>query len=47
MKIKLGIVDVFENTPPIKKLKYFLTAGNLNRWSYSPENCSKEIISVF
>lgn len=47
MKIKLGIVDVFDAPPPSKKLKYFLTAGNLKRWAYSPENCRKEIISVF
>lgn len=47
MKIKLGIVDVFDTPPTSKKLKYFLTAGNLKRWSYSPENCRKEIVSIF
>lgn len=47
MKIKLGIVDVFDTPPTSKKLKYFLTAGNLKRWTYSPENCRKEIVSIF
>lgn len=47
MKIKLGIVDVFDAPVPCKKLKYFLTAGNLKCWRYSPENCRKEIKTVF
>jgi small subunit ribosomal protein S1 len=47
MKIKLGIVDVFDVPPCGKKLRYFLTAGNLKQWSYSPKNCLKEIVSYF
>ena len=47
MKIKLGIVDVFDTPQNSRKMNYFLTAGNLKRWVCSPENCRKEIISEF
>lgn len=47
MKIKLGIVDVLSSPPTARKLRYFLSAGNLQRWEYSPENCRKQMISTF
>jgi small subunit ribosomal protein S1 len=47
MKIKLGIVDILDMPPSVKKIRYFLTAGNLKRWEYSPENCIKEVVSLF
>ncbi|MBQ8396428.1 MAG: 30S ribosomal protein S1, partial [Oscillospiraceae bacterium] len=46
MKIKLIIVDTFD-ADPIKDNRYFITAGVIKRWRYSPEGCQKHIESVF
>ncbi len=47
MKLKLAVVNVLDETRPPDKLKYYITSGRLRRWEYSPENCSKIIISEF
>lgn len=46
MKIKLIIIDNFEgNYSP--ELKYFYIGNNIDRWEYSPTDCTKRITSRF
>ena len=47
MKIKLIIVDAFGGETEPKDPEYFITKGHLDFWKYSPENCSKNISTVF
>lgn len=47
MKIKLSIIDAFENEYADRNYKYYITEGRLNRWRYSPEYCEKKIETVF
>ena len=47
MKIKLIIVDAFDSENEPKAPEYFITKGHLDSWKYSPENCSKNISTVF
>lgn len=47
MKVKLIIVDVFENTNFPSKLKYFITGGRIEQWVYSTPQADKNIVSVF
>lgn len=46
MKIKLIIIDSFDSvyTPEIK---YFYNEGHIDRWDYSPEECSKKVFTEF
>lgn len=45
MKVKLIIVDVFDAKYPNKELDYYITDGNISRWTYSSE-CSDKIIET-
>lgn len=47
MKVKLIIVDVFDNTNFPSKLRYFINSGKIDRWVYSTEQSDKTIISQF
>ncbi len=47
MKVKLVIVDVFENEMPISPVRYFINDDHIDRWRYTPENASKIIETVF
>lgn len=47
MKIKLVIVEAFEESEPAGELKYFFTGEHLARFDYSPENSAKIISTVF
>ena len=47
MKIKLIIIDTFEEMPILKPPEYFIREGHIRQFRYSPENCSKQIISEF
>jgi len=47
MKIKLIIVDFFEETLPPPPVRYFTDCDHIDRWVYSPESCGKVIESVF
>ena len=48
MKIKLVIID---STPPqyepVCNSQYFIQDGHIDVWQYSPDSCSKEIVSYF
>ena len=47
MKVKLIIVDVFENSVFPSKINYFITSGRLTKWVYSTNECYKNICSEF
>ncbi|MBQ3551471.1 MAG: S1 RNA-binding domain-containing protein [Clostridia bacterium] len=47
MKVKLIIIDSFEADRTKAPLTYFIKDGHIDRWSYSPENCVKSIVSTF
>ena len=47
MKIKLIIVDAFEAEYPAPPIKYYTEANHIDRWVYSPSECSKVIESSF
>ena len=47
MKVKLIIIDSFEADRTKAPLTYFIKEGHIDRWSYSPENCVKSIVSTF
>lgn len=47
MKIKLIIVDSFDEEALPKGPEYFITCGHIDRWQYSPESCSRNVSTVF
>ncbi len=47
MKVKLIIVDVFENSVFPSKINYFINSGKIDKWVYSTNQCEKNIISEF
>ena len=47
MKIKLIIIDSFEESNKTKLKKYFYEGEHIDNWQYSPENAEKLIKSVF
>lgn len=47
MKIKLIVIDTFENTEQPKPPKYFCTSNHIDEFLYSPPDCEKVILSRF
>lgn len=47
MKIKLIIVDSFDDSEINYNYHYYLTQGHIDRWQYSPDECDKKIESLF
>ena len=47
MKVKLIIVDVFENLCFPEKINYFINSGRLDRWEYSTKESGRMMVSVF
>lgn len=47
MKVKLIIVDVFDAKYPNKDLDYYITGGNIPKWTYSSEYSDKVIETIF
>ncbi len=47
MKIKLVIIDAFDNKTSPQKPRYFFFGNKLEYWQYSPDCCSKLIETVF
>ena len=47
MKIKLIIIDTFEQPPAILPPRYFIDSGHIDRFVYSPEDCEKTVITDF
>ena len=47
MKIKLVIVERFEEAAPPRELRYFVHTPHISRWEYSPPESEKRIETVF
>ncbi len=47
MKVKLIIVDVFDNGCFPSKINYFINSGKIEKWVYSTEQSDKRIVSEF
>ncbi len=47
MKIKLAIVDAWdEPLTPLRQSDYFITSGHVDRWRYSPEDCTEKTVET-
>ena len=47
MKIKLAIVDVFDETCPPPQLRYFFSGDHMDEWVYTPPHSRRRIATVF
>ncbi len=47
MKIKLAIIDCFNEARPHGEFRYFLSKGHIDSFRYSPPQCEKNIVSEF
>ena len=47
MKVKLSVIDCFEDTRPRAPFRYFITEGHIDRFIYSPPGCDKTVETVF
>ena len=47
MKIKLSVIDAFDNEFSPGGTKYYIEDGHIDKWKYSPDNCEKIIETVF
>ena len=47
MKIKLIVVDSFNETAAPEELEYFVKDDHLSKWQYSPAESQKQICTVF
>lgn len=47
MKIKLVIVEAFNETAQPDELTYYLNGGHIDRWQYSPPTAAKQIYTDF
>ena len=47
MKVKLIIIDSFDDPAPVIPLRYWISSGHLSRWQYSPPGCSRMVETVF
>ena len=47
MKIKLAIVDVFDESCPPPPVRYFFTGDHMDEWVYTPPQAKRRIASQF
>lgn len=47
MKVKLIVIDIFEQKKTLDRPRYYLTGGHLDVWRYSPDSCEKVIETRF
>lgn len=47
MKIKLAIVDVFDESCPPPPLRYFFTGRHMDEWVYTPPRAKRRIATLF
>ncbi|MBR7061338.1 MAG: 30S ribosomal protein S1, partial [Eubacterium sp.] len=47
MKIKLAVVEAFDEYGAKPELKYFVSKSHISSWNYSPPNADKIIQTVF
>lgn len=47
MKIKLSIIDIFDDEHKPEKIKYYFSGDHMDYWQYSPDECEKRIATEF
>ncbi len=47
MKVKLVLIDAFENTEPPMPLRYFVHSKHINKWRYAPKDSIRIIETIF
>ena len=47
MKIKLAVVDVFDEACPPPPIRYFFTGDHMDEWVYTPPRAKRKIETVF
>ena len=47
MKVKLILVDSFDQPGTPQPMTYFVQGDHIDRWEYSPVGCARTIISEF
>ena len=47
MKVKLVIIDTFSSECKCSEIKYFFKGGHMDKFMYSPQNCCKNIETIF
>lgn len=47
MKIKLVIIDSFNENRVPTSLKYYINESHINKWEYSPLDCQKHLFTLF
>ena len=47
MKIKLVIVDAFDEIPNPEEPAYFISENHIDFWQYSPDGAVKDICTKF
>ena len=47
MKVKLIIIEGFQDDEALSPIPYRIQQGHLSRWVYSPSCCSKKVETVF
>ena len=47
MKIKLAIVDIFDEPCPPPPVRYFFSGGHMDEWVYTPPRAKRRIATVF
>ena len=47
MKIKLVLVDVYDEKPAPRQLTYYFNGSRISRFRYSPAECPKVVETVF
>lgn len=47
MKVKLVIIDTFDQEDPPAPPRYFFTGSHMDRFCYTPPECEKEVTTIF
>ena len=47
MKVKLVVVDAFEDYADVQELKYYISDGKITNWQYSPDGAIKQVATKF
>ena len=47
MKVKLILIDSFDQPGAPREMSYFVQGGHIDRWEYSPAACARKIVTDF
>lgn len=47
MKVKLVVVDAFDDYADVQELKYYISDGKITNWQYSPDGAIKQVATKF